>query len=107
MSRGILSGSSWANQDTIASANTAQLLALGAETTTFATEVRFIRIYASHAIYYAKDATEIDLDADGGENCREYLPATTVWEEPWVGQNVYIKNAVAGETPTVYVVGFK
>lgn len=107
MSRGILSGSSWSNQDTLAVAGTAQMLALGAETATFAAEVRFIRIYSTKAIYIAKDSTEIGNNADGGENCREYIPGSVLVEMPWVGVNVYFVDVSGSDTPTAYVTGHK
>ena len=107
MSRGLLGDYNYPNQDTIASANTAQLLALGAETETFAVDVGFITItYASKACYIAKDATNIAADAGGAVDDRIYIPeGASGITLPWGGRYVYFVNAVAGETPFVAVVG--
>jgi hypothetical protein len=107
MSRGLLGDFNYPNQDTIASANTAQLLALGSETTTFAVDVKFVTImYASKACYIAKDSTNVDANAGGAVDDRIYVPeGASGITLPWGGRDVYFKNAVAGETPTLYVVG--
>ena len=107
MSKGITGARNYANQDKIASSNTAQLLALGAETSTFATPVAFLTItYTDKACYVAKDATNAAAVAGGAVDDRIYVAEGTIGLTlPWTGANVYFVNAVAGETPTTYVVG--
>lgn len=101
-------GDLYANNDTIASADTAQLLAAGAETTTFAAKVRFIMVtYASGACWIAKNTTEAGTTAAGGRDDRVYIAEGTVGLIlPWSGQDVAFINAVASATPSLYVVGW-
>ena len=110
-------GDCYANSDTIAVANTAQLCAQGAEATTFAvtdeftdkaTGVRWIEIvHASTACYVAKDSTKIAATEGGALNDRIYIAAgTTGLVLPWSGLDVYFVNAVAGETPLLSVIGW-
>ena len=107
MSRGLIGDFNYPNQDTIAVANTAQLLALGAETTTFAVYVSFLTImYADKACYIAKDAVNAAAAAGGAVDDRIYIPeGASGITLPWGGNDVYFVNAVGGETPTLYVVG--
>jgi hypothetical protein len=106
-------GRLYANYDTIASANTAQLLAQGAESTTFTPtspekQVRYIMVTACDAAaLLAKTAALIAATPDGSEDAAVYVPANcSGLVLPWSGKDVYFVNAVAGETPTVAVVGW-
>ena len=94
-----------ANNDTIAVANTAQLVAAGAETTTFASQVRYIIVtYASGACWIAKNATEAAATAGGAIDDRIYIPSgATGLVFPWSGTDVAFLNATAGETPSIYL----
>ena len=97
-----------ANNDTIAGAGVAQLVAAGAETTTFASQVRYIIVtYASGACWIAKDATEAAATAGGAVDDRIYIPSgATGLVFPWSGTDVAFVNAVGGETPSIYVAGW-
>ena len=97
-----------ANNDTIASANTAQLVAAGAETTTFGSQVRFILItHVTGACWIAKNTTEAAATAGGAVDDRIYIPSGgTFMVLPWSGKDVAFVNAVSGETPSLYVVGW-
>jgi hypothetical protein len=63
--------------------------------------------YADLGVYIAKDGTEIDLAADGGEDCRITIPAGSNLPLliPWSGLNVYFLNTTGSETPTIHVLG--
>jgi len=97
-----------ANNDTIGATNVAQLVAAGAETSTFAGMVRFILVTSvTHAVWIAKDATAIAAAAGGAISDRVYLPAgSTGIVLPWSGDDVWFVNATAGESPSIYVVGW-
>ena len=95
------------NTDTIASSNTSQILKKGSEANTFARPVRLLLVlHASQDAYIAKTSAEVDLDEDGGNDCRIFIPADVApFAIPWTGQDVYFLNAVDTETPMMSVVG--
>ena len=110
-------GKLYANNDTIAVANTAQLLAAGAETNTFnvldpntgkATGIRWLGImYASGDCWISKTEAGAAATAGGDEDDRIFIAATTAGLSiPWSGADVYFLNAVTGETPSIYVIGW-
>ena len=103
----INTGTNYANQDTLAVAGTAQLLALGAETVTFAKAVDFLTImYVSHDTYIAKTSAKVTAAAGGAADDRIFVKASTTGVTiPWGDASVYFLNVVTAETPAIYVVG--
>ena len=97
-----------ANNDTIAVANTAQLVAAGAETTTFGSHCRYIIVtHASGACWIAKSTATAAATAGGAIDDRIYIPAgCSGLVLPWSGEDVAFVNAVAAQTPSIYVVGW-
>lgn len=120
---GTSGGNVYANNDTIATPQTAQLCAAGAEATTFtradpgrdimgrsskATSMRWILItHATGDIWIAKDTTTAAATAGGALNDRIFIAAgTTGLVLPWSGLDVCFLNAVTDESPSLYVVGW-
>lgn len=102
--RPYLGESNYPVEDTIAVADTAQILGTG---NTFDLGVAFILItFASLACYIGKTSAVLASAADGGQDERIYIPASgSNILIPWEGQDVYFVNATATETPTLYVIG--
>ena len=120
---GTSGGNVYANNDTIVSPNTAQLCAAGAEATTFtrvdpgraimgrtdkATSMRWILItHVTHDTWIAKDTTTAAATAGGDLNDRIFIAAgTTGLVLPWSGLDVCFVNVVAGQSPSLYVIGW-
>jgi hypothetical protein len=107
MGRGIGQGINYPNNDTLATAGTAQLVAAGAETTTFAVDVRFVTItYVDKDVWLAKTSAKAGTAAGGAADDRLLIKAgTTGLTLPWSGRDVYFVNATTGETPAIYLFG--
>ncbi len=90
--------------DTLDAADTAELVGSG---NTFAEAVRAIMVsYVSKATYIAKTAVAAAAAADGSLDDRIYLPEGSEGIViPWSGRDVYFLNAVAAETPIIFVLG--
>jgi hypothetical protein len=107
MGRGIGQGINYPNNDTLTTAGTAQLVAAGAETTTFAVDVRFVTItYVDKDVWLAKTSAKCSATAGGAADDRQFVKAgTTGLTVPWSGKDVYFVNATTGETPALYLFG--
>lgn len=90
--------------DTLDAADTAELVGAG---NTFAAAVRAILIsYVDKACYIAKTSGALSTAANGDLDDRIYLPGGSEGIVlPWSGRDVYFLNAVAAETPILFVVG--
>ena len=97
----------YSNYDTLAAAGTEQLLAAGAEATTFVTPVtELLILYVSHSVYIAKTAALVAAAPGGTENGRILIQAGQHQVKiPWFSKDVYFLNSAGGETPTISVVG--
>lgn len=97
----------YSNYDTIGVAGTAQILASGAEATTFTTPVaKLVVLSISHNAYIAKTAALVAAAPGGAEDGRILIQANQhMVEIPWFSENVYFVNVVGGETPTISVIG--
>lgn len=100
-------GSNYPNKDTLSAAGTGQIVTAGPETTTFAVPVHFITVtHVDKDCFIAKTKAKVEATSGGAADDRIFIRADTrglVF--PWSGTDVFFLNAVALETPTIYVVG--
>ncbi|MBW3545142.1 MAG: hypothetical protein KY428_05995 [Bacteroidetes bacterium] len=98
----------YTNTDTLALTGTAQLLAEGSETASFAAPVKELLITRANLdCYIATTAAAAGAVSSGAEYGRIFIPSGSIkMRIPWTGQNVYFVNVNATETPNIHVIGY-
>lgn len=97
----------YSNRTTLTTSGTPQLVSSGGMTSSFSGNVIDLTIqHVDKACYISKTIDQLYLSGSGWSDGRMFVPSGIVGLTiPWSGKNVYMVNAVSGETPTIHVTG--